>query len=189
MKKTNWKDVDAGRPIPTKGGYICRIIAVEDDEQREYLKIHLDIAQGSELDGYYQDLYDRYGFYGLTHIRSYKETAKGLFKKFLKTLEECNQEFIADDFDNEPEHLLGLTVGVVTQLRRYTKQNGLDGTQIRAKELVTTEDIMEHNFTVPEDIDDRRITKQKPSFPEADPTKGFVDVTADGLEDEGLPFN
>ena len=174
MKNTNWKDVSSGGEQPTKGGYICKIIAVEDDEDREFLKISLDIDEG-EFAGYFQDLYDRFGFYGLTTVRSYKETAKGLFKKFLKRLEESNQGFVADLFDNDPEKLLNLRIGAVTTLRRYTKNNVAD--------LCSVSDILEHNFTVPDDIDDRKIETATVT-----PTAGFVDVPEGALEDTGLPF-
>ena len=183
MKNTNWKDVSSGGGQPTKGGYICKIIAIEDDEDREFLKISLDIDEG-EFAGYFQDLYDRFGFYGLTTVRSYKETAKGLFKNFLITLEESNAEFIADDFDNDPEKLLNLRIGAVTTLRRYTKNNGLDGTQLHVADLCSVSDILEHNFTVPDDIDDRKIETAAVT-----PTAGFVDIPDGADETEGLPFH
>ena len=192
MNNTNWKNVEAGGSQPTKGGYICQIIAVEDDEKREFLKIHLDIAEG-EYAGYFKDLFDRFGFYGLTHVRSYKETAKGLFKKFLTFLEESNNGFVADEFNNNPQALVGLRVGAVLRLRRYTKKNGLDGTQLRADSLCTVGDILSMNFTVPDDLDERNkvetavMPQMSGSHATTGPNYGFVNVT-EGSETEGLPF-
>lgn len=183
MKKINWNEVNESGGQPQPGGYICKIIAIDDDEQREFLKIYLDIAYGEHA-GYFEDLYDRFGFYGLTHIRSYKETAKGLFKKFLKTLEDSNAEFVADRFDNDPQKLIGLELGAVLQLRRYTKQNGLDGTQLRVPQICTRQAIFDGNFIVPDEIDDREIAK-----PVTPSTDGFVDVPADADEEAGLPFH
>lgn len=180
MNNTNWKNVNDGGGQPQPGGYICKIIAVEDVEDREFLKIYLDICFGEHA-GYFQDLYDRYGFYGLTHIRSYKEKAAGLFKKFLKTLEESNAEFVADEFDNDPQKLVGLELGAVLQLRRYTKANGLDGTQLRVPQICSRKAILDGNFIVPDEIDDRDL-------PASTPTAGFFDVPADADETEGLPF-
>lgn len=183
MKKINWGSVAESGGQPTKDGYICRIIAIDDDEQREFLKIYLDIAMG-EFEGHYQDLYDRYGFYGLTTVRSYKDTAKGLFKKFLSILEKSNQGFVADAFNNDPKTLLNLQIGAVLQLRRYTKQNGMDGTQLRVAEICTTGDILAGNFTVPDDIDDRNIVETATVTPQKN--FGFVNVNTDN--EEGLPF-
>ena len=185
MKKINWNEVEESNGQPTKGGYILKIIAIDDDEQREFLKVYMDIDEG-EYAGYFGDLYDRFGFYGLTHIRSYKETAKGLFKKFLKCLEESNQGFVADAFDNDPQKLLGLRIGGVLQLRRYTKQNGLDGTQLRVPTICSIEDIRTGKFTVPEDLDERESAQAPPVTPSSD---GFVDVPADADEEGGLPFH
>lgn len=188
MKNTNWKEVNESGGQPTKGGYICKIIAIDDDEDREFLKIYLDIAQG-EFAGHYQDLYDRYGFYGLTAIRSYKETAKGLFKKFLSALEKSNQGFVADAFNNDPQTLLNLQIGAVLQLRRYTKpSNGLDGTQLRVADVCAVGDIYAGNFKVPDDIDERNKVQAATATPQVTPSAGFIDVPADALEDEGLPF-
>lgn len=183
MKNTNWKEVNESGGQPTKDGYICKIIAIDDDEDREFLKIYLDIAQG-EYEGYFQDLYDRYGFYGLTTVRSYKDTAKGLFKKFLTTLEKSNQGFVADNFNNNPQSLLNLQIGAVLQIRRYTKNNGLDGKQLRVADICTTGDILAGNFKVPDDIDERNKVETATVTPSAD--FGFVNVAAD--DDTGLPF-
>lgn len=183
MKKINWSNVTESGGQPTKDGYICRIIAIDDDEEKEYLKVYLDIAEGAYA-GYFQDLYDRYGFYGLTHIRSYKDTAKGLFKKFLSILEKSNQGFVADAFDNDPQKLLNLQIGAVLQLRRYTKNNGLDGTQLRVAEVCTTGDILANNFKVPDDLDERKSIQTATVTPQAN--YGFVNVNADS--EEGLPF-
>ena len=40
----------------TPGGYICRITGVRDCEQKEYLEIEYDIAEGNSR-GYYLSLF------------------------------------------------------------------------------------------------------------------------------------
>lgn len=187
MKDTNWGNVAESGGQPTKGGYVCKIIAVDDDEKKECLKVYLDFAHG-EFEGYYQDLFDRFGFYGLTLFRSYKDTAKGLFKKFLSVLEKSNQGFVADAFNNDPQTLLNLQIGAVLQLRRYTKNSGLDGTQLRVAEICPVGDILAGNFKVPDDLDERNKIEMATVTPSA-ATAGFIDVPADALEDEGLPFH
>ena len=76
----NYKNVQASSgefARPTAGGYICKIIDVEDVPMNEqgkgnYLKIFYDIADG-EFKGYYKEQFDRWGGnWNASFIRSYK---------------------------------------------------------------------------------------------------------------------
>ena len=74
---------------PGNGGYILEIVNVTDvpfdasTGKGDYLRIDYDIAQG-EFKGYYTKQNERFGGdWFANFIRSYKETAAGMFKHFI----------------------------------------------------------------------------------------------------------
>ena len=114
MRSLNLKDVEAktGGDFPTvePGGYICRIMNVEDKPDKEYLMIDLDIAAGIYKD-YYKDLAARASFWGCTTYWSYKESNLPYFKGNVTSVEESNQGYTFSD-QNEKD-LIGKLVGAV----------------------------------------------------------------------------
>lgn len=56
MRKINLSDVKEAGDFrrPTAGAYICKITAVEDIKEKEYLKVYYDIDDG-DLKGYYTE--------------------------------------------------------------------------------------------------------------------------------------
>ena len=85
MRQIDMKEVrEAGDfSKPAAGAYICKITAVEDIEDREYLKITYDIDQG-EFKGYYTEAREAHPdwLWMGAYARSYKPTALGMFKRF-----------------------------------------------------------------------------------------------------------
>jgi len=94
MKKIqNWDEVkEAGTftPLPV-GPQICKIIAVIDDTNKEYLKIEFDIADG-EFKGTFAESEKQFGEWPIqgTTWRSYKPTAYSFFKNFITAIEKSN---------------------------------------------------------------------------------------------------
>ena len=93
----------------TPGGYICRITGIKDYEQKEYLEIEYDIAEG-ENRGYYLNLFQKFNFWGARFIRSYKQTAIQYFKAFIDAVEASNKEYY---FNFDERTLIGKYVGIV----------------------------------------------------------------------------
>lgn len=161
------------------GGYVCRIVSVDDNEDKEYLKVYFDIIEGK-----YQyigrECEDRTGqTWGyLSSYRSYKQTALGMFAAFLGTLERSNQgRFVKDTFTGEADQvqrLVGLKIGLVVGEEEYQKRDGTIGKRIVVDKLKTVDQIHSGDFTVPE------LKRMKPS---AVVTTG-TDVTAE----EEIPF-
>ncbi len=147
MKNINWANVEAVENFKKveAGGYICGITAVEDVEQKEYLKLEFDIIEG-DLKGYYRDLYDRKGFWGGSFIRSYKESARGFFKKFLNAVEASNPNY---KFDNNEKTLRGKVVGLVLGYEEYISGNGEVKERVYVADILSVDDVKAKNFTVP----------------------------------------
>ena len=86
----------------TAGGYVCQYTKVEDREDKEYLYMEFDIVEG-EFKGYFKDLSDRFGFWGGKCYRSYKETAKPMFKRMCSAVSKSNGNFVFDGFISSNE--------------------------------------------------------------------------------------
>lgn len=147
MKNIDWNNVEAVESFKRleAGGYICTITAVEDVEDREYLKLEYDIADG-EFKGYYRDLYERKNFWGGSFIRSYKETARGFFKKFLNAVEESNPDY---RFNNDERTLRGKSIGLVLGYEEYVGNNGDIKERVYVADILPIADITMKNYVVP----------------------------------------
>ena len=136
---------------PTAGGYICKIIDVEDvpmnaQGKGDYLRIQYDIADG-EFKGYYKEQFDRWGGnWNASFIRSYKESAAGMFKHLINCIEESNPGY---KWSWDEKSLVHKYVGVVLGEEEYQKKDGSIGTKLVVKDIKTTEQIVNGDFKVP----------------------------------------
>ena len=155
MKKIeNYEAVEASTGTfarPTAGGYICRIIEVEDvplNEQGkgDYLKVEYDIAEG-EFKDYYNDQYARWGgnWYA-SFIRSYKEKALGMFKHFTNCVEQSNAGYF---WDWNEKGLIGKVIGLVIGEEEYKNNAGEVKTRLVVTQVKTVEEIKNGDFKVP----------------------------------------
>jgi hypothetical protein len=172
MKNINWASVEEPKEYErlVPGGYICRIVKVEDLEDKEYLKIYYDIAFGDFKD-YYKNLFEAKNFWGGNFIRSYKETAMSFFKGFLTAIEGSNQGFKADAFNGDINTLLGKFIGLVLAEEEYAANDGAIKTRLYVFQNRSVESIKNNDFKVPEL---KKISQQQ---------AGFVPVN-----DTDLPF-
>lgn len=147
MKNIDWNNIEAAESFKRieAGGYICSITAVEDVPEKEYLKLEFDIIDGS-FKGYYRDLYDRKGFWGGNFIRSYKESARGFFKKFLNAVEASNPNY---KFNNDEKTLRGKALGLVLGYEEYLSNAGEVKERIFVADILPIADISMKNYTVP----------------------------------------
>lgn len=146
MKNVNWETVqdDVRRPVP--GGYAAKITRVEDAEDKEYLRIEWEFAEG-EFKGANQETFDAFGFWPITMFRSYKEKALRFFKTFKSAVEESNRNYV---FKNDPQSLVGKFVGVVLGEEEYMAGDGKVKTRLYVAATKPGKDIRDGNFTVPE---------------------------------------
>lgn len=146
MKNVNWDTVqdEIRRPVP--GGYAAKIVRVEDNEQKEYLKIEWDFAEG-EFKGVNQETFDAFGFWPTLLIRSYKEKALRFFKGFKTAVEMSNRNYV---FRNDPQSLVGKFMGVVLGEEEYLSKDGEVKTRLYVAEVRSGKSIRDGDYTVPE---------------------------------------
>lgn len=181
MKDINWKDVEESKAYArlTAGGYICKIVDVTDvplnpvTQKGDYLIVLLDIADGKFKD-YGTETEKRTGkeFGYIRVFRSYKESALGMFKSFLKNIERSNPDrFKADLFDNNEKVLIGLNIGVVLGEEEYIGNDGNVKLRTYADSLTSTDNIRKGKYKLPELKKAQQaaapVTSQKPE-PEDD---------------------
>lgn len=153
MKKINWNEIDEAQEFAnlTAGGYVCKVIKVEDVPEKEYLLVYCDVAEGEFKDiGWNAETSSGKDWKYIKMYRSYKEKAYGFFKGFLSALEKSNpKRFAANTFDGNEHKMVGLLIGLVLGEEEY---QGLDGTtKIRTyvKSLTTPEKIRQGDYKVP----------------------------------------
>lgn len=185
MKKQNWDDIQEATEFerPTPGAYIAEIVNVEDQEEKEYLRIEWDFAEG-EFKGYYADLYNAKDFWGGILIRSYKEKALPFFKAFKTCLEVSNPRYRFDE--DHLEQMCGKKVGVVLGEEEYRKNDGTVGKRLYVAQTRSVKAIQDGDFEIPPLK--RLAANQSPAAPSyGAPTSasGFADLNEDDGE---LPF-
>lgn len=150
MRDINWDEVqeqqegEFNRPAP--GGYIARIVNVEDREDREDLKIEWDFAEG-QYAGRNAEVFNRFGFWPITMYRSYSKKAEGYFKSFKTCVEVSNQNYT---FRNNPSSLEGKLVGVVLGEEEYVSKQGEVKTKLYVYQVRSVKTIRDGSFKTPE---------------------------------------
>lgn len=153
MKLINWEEVEESKPstMLEPGGYVCRITAVEDVPSKEYLWIVYDVAEGPCAGTYAgmgpsDDWKHRF-------TRSYKDTARGMFKAFVNRVEESNPGFKWDGSDER--QFVGKLVGLVFQKEQYTNDKGDDKERTVVVGVESADDIRNGGYYMPEPKDRR----------------------------------
>jgi len=160
------------------GGYIVKITAVENKDDKEYLNITFDIAEG-EFKGFYSDDWGKEHPYAHAFVRSYKEKALGMFKGFLKAVDQSN----GTEYEGQAEkgfaeqQLVGKLVGVLIGYEEYRSNRGEIAQRTRVTGVRSVEAIRSGNFKVPEL---KRLGDDQTSN---SPVKGFEQVN-----EADLPF-
>jgi len=152
MKKIdNWEKVQASADHTrlAAGGYVVKIIKVEDKPDREYLTIVWDIAEGPEK-GRYSDDWGKANEYAHRFIRSYKESALGMFKAFITAVEESNEGFIWTKAKWNEQALVGKLVGIVLGEETYDNDRGETKTRLYLKTALSADKIRTGQFIVPD---------------------------------------
>lgn len=162
------------------GGYIIKITAVKDEDDKEYLRVIYDIAEGPEAGRYKNEPAEN--DYRHSFIRSYKEKALGMFKAFIMAVDETNgtkfNERIEKGF---PEHeLVGKLLGVVFGYEEYEANDGNIKERLYVKSCMSADRIRKGDFKVPE------LKTLKPSAGSAAPSD--VPVGFEPFQDKDIPF-
>lgn len=149
MRRINWDEVKEADEFdnPTPGAYIAVICSVEDNDEKEYLKIEWDYSEGA-YKGANAETFQRAGFWPTTLYRSYKPTAEGFFKTFKTALENSNPGYHFDEFNLRD--MVGRRVGVVLGEEEYTKNTGEVKTRLYVYQTRSIQAIQKGDFKVPE---------------------------------------
>lgn len=151
----NWENIkeNSGFEKLPVGGYIIKILNVQDVAEKEYLKVSFDIADG-EYKGFFKKQYDednrgkdkKWPNAG-SFVRSYKSTTESMFKGFVNAVENSNKNF---KFDFDEKKLVGKQVGIIVGMEQYLNQKG----QVRERTYVSAvrsvDTIKKGDFKVPE---------------------------------------
>lgn len=155
MKRiNNWENIKENNgfeKLPV-GGYIIKILNVQDVSDKEYLKVSFDIAEGDHK-GFFKKQYDedsradkKWPNAG-SFVRSYKSTAESMFKGFANAIENSNKGF---KFDFDEKKLVGKQVGIVVGLEEYVTQNGAVRERTYVSAVRSVDTIKKGDFKVPE---------------------------------------
>lgn len=182
-----WENIkeNSGFEKLSPGGYIVKLLNIQDVPEKEYLKISFDIDEG-EKKGFFTEQYknntqtDKKWPNAGSFIRSYKATAASMFRGFTNAVENSNKGYT---FDFNEESLKGKKVGVIVAEEEYVNQKG----QVRVRTYVSAvrsvDTIKKGEFTVPE-LKKLNITKTTNQ-----PINDFVNLFADDTTAASEPTN
>lgn len=184
MKSVNLENVqEAGSGTGLKaGGYVCKIVNVEDVLDKEYLMVEFDIAEG-EFKDYFKKFEEKNNYWSWNAVfyRSYKEKALPMLKRFCSAVTKSNPGYIFDAGaqNSDEKTLKDKMIGLVLYEEEYLKNNGDLGTRLKVDYETEVEKIRKGDFKV----------KEKKLLPaDQRPKAGdFVNVPEGSAEE--IPFN
>lgn len=144
-KDTEFESIEAG-------GYVCKIVDAILNQDKKYIELDLDIAEGPHA-GYFQKLEDRAGFWGLKNFMSYKETVLSKFLKTCTAFNNSNPNYNFDPMRNggaDVDSLIGKTIGVVIGKEEYKSKSGEVRQKDVASNITEVTKIREGKFRVPD---------------------------------------
>lgn len=208
MKRINdWANIKESGTFErlAPGAYIAKILNVKDFPEKEYLKISFDIAEG-EKKGFFKKSFDsdtrdaKKWPNGGSFIRSYKQTATGMFKGFTNAIEASNKGYT---FDFDEQTLVGKVVGVVVGEEEFLNQKGQVRVRTYVNSVRSVDAIKKGDYKVPElkKLDASKVTTAVASSSSAPFVDPFADAPAPApvkteetktvdefFTDEELPF-
>ena len=135
------------------GGYVCRIVKVEDFPGKEYLKISYDILDG-DYAKYWEGVYERNGkeYWPGTFFRSYKESALGFFKGFIEAIDMSNDTHYTDAIEGgfDEQSLVRKKIGLVIAYEEYRNKNGELKERAYVARNLPVQRIEDGDYTVPD---------------------------------------
>lgn len=179
---------NGGRPKLPKGGYVLKIMSVEEatsQNENPYLKMMFDIAEGEYMSFFAEDYAAQTGDnrrWKLTNnlmipTDSSKPYTRKLFKTFNTYCEESNPGWHFDWMGDEKQYR-GKLIGALINEREYETRNGSRGMATNIARFVTANTIRSGAYTIPNDVMLKTPAKTGDDF-----------YTADTVDDDDLPFN
>ena len=135
------------------GGYVCTIKKVTDHHEAEkpYLEVVYDIREGQYTD-YYADEWGEANEWAHSNRHYYTERSMGMFKGFLKAVDESNnthfEEMAEQDWDEQ--RLLGKAIGYIIGEEEYEGNDGSVKTRLKVRGARSIQQIRDGRFKQPE---------------------------------------
>lgn len=159
MGKIDWNLYDnteesGGSILPLKKGiYVCRVLEVDDVEDKQYLKIKFDITQGDFKD-YFKKANDAFkewknnGYF----YRSYKPSAYSFLKNFVTALEKSNDGYSFKKTAGDFKEFVGkYFCGVFGEEEiPYADEQGNPIVTVKLQSVRSIEAMKEGKITIPE---------------------------------------
>lgn len=164
--------------MPGIGGYVAKIISVEDHPQEKYLQLELDISEGEYKDCFTEAWKTWGNWPAMGSTRVYYNTEKAIeygFMPFIGAVQESNGGF---GFNNDEKTLKGKTVGIIIGEREYLSRDGEVKIAKNINRFRSAEAIREGKFRMPKL---RELPEDQK--PKSNPLDGFTEV-----DDSDLPF-
>lgn len=174
----NWSDVQASgsgsKSLPA-GAYVFMVTDVQDNPANEYLEVVYDVFEGP-CKGHYGDEWGQGNAWAHTTKVSYKETAQGLFKRFLDALEKSNTSFNIAQWEqtSNEKAFIGKVFGGAFGIEHYV----YDGKQRERKTFMTyypADEVRNGAAKVPEDKFTDEWLNFEPSAPATENQGGYDD--------------
>ncbi len=163
------------------GPYICKIIAVEDLGDKEYLVINFDIADG-EKKGYFKELNDAFGGDWRGRIRrSYKKKALPFFSAFIVAVEKSNPKF---KWNWNEQDLVGNYVVVVFGEEEWVNDDNELKIVVKPVSVRSIQAYKENRITTPKI---KRVSAEERGKAVAEVDKKNKEEMTD-ISDDDLPF-
>lgn len=187
------------------GGHKCRIVrAVETKSQtgKQMLVVNLDTTEDDVqplffTNRYVRDKREEKKWPCKMYIILEGEYAEGNLNRFLGAVEKSNDTFHPEPGkDLDPQKFTDLKVGTVFRQEEYTKSDLTVGMSVKPFRWCSYDKAPEQEVPKPKllptsDTDPTRFVPewQKTQTATVTPSRaGFMDIPADALEEEGLPF-
>lgn len=163
------------RKLPM-GGYVCIIRKVTDVQDKQYLEIEYDVAEG-DYKGIAVDAYEAWGRWSHNFRVYYTEKSLWRLKKFLSRVEQTNPNFTFD-FDN-PQCLVNKGIGLIIGYRQYySNKDGSLKEALDVQDFCTATEV--RNGTLPKEPELRE--------PKTPPPAPKMEDMSNDAEDSNLPF-
>lgn len=187
MKRVDMTNVNEAGEFKsvTAGAYICKICAVEDVPDKEYLKVSYDIAQG-EFAGYYTDTRKEHPDWSWSgaYVKSYKTKALPMLKRFCSAVSKSNGNFVFDAgaVNSDEQTLVGKKLGLVLAEEEYYSNSGELRTRLYVAREFPIDKLNEQKIPAVKTVDGGKKSKPKT----ASGNEGFMQIPAGA--DEAVPF-
>ena len=178
----NYRNVDAStgsdfEKLPP-GGYVCTIKKVtnHEDGDKPFLHIVYDIREGKYAD-YYSDEWGQANEWAHDNRHYYSDAAMGMFKGFLKALDESNNTNFAEQAEEgfDEQRMIGKAIGYIIGEEEYEGNDGTIKTRLKVRGTRSAQQIRAGKFKQPE------LKK----LVEADP---IIPSKPESVNTEDLPF-